>query len=133
MARRRTRIETPSRELPSALRIPRTAIIPQTIGFSSSIPTLQTIFQPPVGDRVFVVFISFTVTDECTVQFLSGSRPLTGKFHLGGIDEPRAMVLEHSRIPMTLDVSQGLRINAEGKGQIDGYCILYTLTDPWWQ
>jgi hypothetical protein len=115
--------------LPPTLRTPATALVPIAVPFSANLPATINVYVPPAGERIFITSIVFSVTEQCTIQFFSGSKPLSGPLFFGAETQPKAAAIDHSRIPLTLEVDQPFMVKAEGTGKIGGYCILYTLPE----
>jgi len=118
--------------IPASAKRPRWARVIKTAGINTT--GTQTVV-PGISDQyTYIAMITFTVNDEGDVTLYAGGQAITGPMSFGGTDEPRGIVVDHSRTPIVLEPGINFRIKiapAAGKTPtIAGYVTYYTLPAP---
>lgn len=119
-------------KIPPNSKRPRWARILKTAGINTA--GFQTVI-PGQGDQyIYIAMIAFTCNDEGDVTFFGSGASISGPMSFGATDEPRGIVIDHSRTPIVLDpgASFGIEVTpAVGKTPVvAGYVTYYTLPSP---
>ena len=101
-----------------------------TAGFSLAAAAPAVIIAGVVGEQIYLSFITFFVAGVVKVTFQDGSRSISGPMNFGDEDEPRGVVLDHSRSPIVISPGNSFGIYPSTNKGVAGYCTYYTLPEP---
>jgi hypothetical protein len=100
-----------------------------TAGFSLAAAAPAVVIAGVVGEQIYLSFITFFVAGAVKITFQDGGRSISGPMNFGDEDEPRGVVLDHSRSPIVISAGSSFGIYPSTNKGVTGYCTYYTLPE----
>ena len=119
-------------KIPPGSKKPRWARILKTAGINTI--GSQVIVAGQGDQYIYIAMIVFTCNDEGDITLSAGQGTISGPMSFGGTDEPRGVVIDHSKAPIVIAPGQAFSISVAPAPTktptVAGYVTYYTLPIP---